>query len=83
MKVLGAPHYDTLVSNIDQTSPSWERSMQAQDDKVAQSFMTPPGPLGQQYPLHNVQPASTLHPNIQHKPRWTCTQMTTERQETT
>ena len=52
MSVLGAPHYDTLVSNIDQ--PFWGVEHTGPGDKPAQSFMTPPGPLGQQYPLHRV-----------------------------
>ena len=52
MSVLGAPHYDTLVSNIDQPFLGVEHA--GPRDKVAQSFMTPPGPLGQQYPLHRV-----------------------------
>ena len=52
MSVLGAPHYDTLVSNIDQTFLG--RQPVGPGDKVAQSFLTPPGPLGQQYPLHRV-----------------------------
>ena len=52
MSVLGTPHYDTLVSNIDQSFLGVEHA--GPRDKVAQSFMTPPGPLGQQYPLHRV-----------------------------
>ena len=52
MAVLGAPHYDTLVSNIDQ--PFLGRQPVGPGDKAAQSFLTPPGPLGQQYPLHRV-----------------------------
>ena len=52
MSVLGAPHYDTMVSNIDQSFLGVEHA--GPRDKVAQSFMTPPGPLGQQYPLHRV-----------------------------
>ena len=52
ISVLGAPHYDTLVSNIDQPFLGVEHA--GPRDKVAQSFMTPPGPLGQQYPLHRV-----------------------------
>ena len=52
MSVLGTPRYDTLVSNIDQ--PFLGRQPIGPGDKVAQSFMTPPGPLGQQYPLHRV-----------------------------
>ena len=52
MSVLGTPRYDTLVSNIDQ--PFLGRQPIGPGDKVAQSFLTPPGPLGQQYPLHRV-----------------------------
>ena len=52
MTVLGTPRYDTLVSNIDQ--PFWGVEHTGPGDKPAQSFMTPPGPLGQQYPLHRV-----------------------------
>ena len=52
MSVLGAPRYDTLVSNIDQSFLGVEHA--GPRDKVAQSFMTPPGPLGQQYRLHRV-----------------------------
>ena len=52
MSVLGAPHYDTLVSNIAQ--PFLGRQPVGPGDKAAQSFMTPPGPLGQQYRLHRV-----------------------------
>ena len=54
MSVLGAPHYDTLVSNIDQPTlpltlfvgPGYES---------AQSFHIPSGPLGQQYRLSSVR----------------------------
>ena len=54
MAVLGAPHYDTLVSNIDQPTlpltlfvgPGYES---------AQSFHIPSGPLGQQYRLSSVR----------------------------
>ena len=46
------PHYDTLVSNIAQ--PFLGRQPVGPGDKAAQSFRTPPGPLGQQYPLHRV-----------------------------
>ena len=52
ISVLGTPHYDTLVSNIDQ--PFLGRQPIGPGDKVAQAFLTPPGPLGQQYPLHRV-----------------------------
>ena len=53
MSVLGAPHYDTLVSNIDQ--PFLGAEPTGPDVKAAQSFLTPPGPLGQQYRLHRVR----------------------------
>ena len=54
ISVLGAPHYDTLVSNIDQPTlpltlfvgPGYES---------AQSFHIPSGPLGQQYRLSSVR----------------------------
>ena len=54
MSVLGAPHYDTLVSNIEQPTlpltlfvgPGYES---------AQSFRIPSGPLGQQYGLSSVR----------------------------
>ena len=52
MSVLGRQRFDTLVSNIDQPFLGVEHA--GPRDKVAQSFMTPPGPLGQQYPLHRV-----------------------------
>ena len=52
ISVLGAPHYDTLVSNIDQTY--WAPDPTGPNVKLAQSFLTPPGPLGQQYRLHRV-----------------------------
>ena len=52
MSVLGNPHYDTLVSNIDQSFLGVEHA--GPRDKLAQSFLTPPGPLGQQYRLHRV-----------------------------
>ena len=61
MSVLGAPHYDTLVSNIDQTFLGAEPT--GPDVKAAQSFLTPPGPLGQQYRLNAARfNASSLHP---------------------
>ena len=61
MSVLGAPHYDTLVSNIDQTFLGAEPT--GPDVKTAQSFLTPPGPLGQQYRLNAARfNASSLHP---------------------
>ena len=52
MSVLGRQRYATLVSNIDQ--PFWAPEPTGPDVKVAQSFRTPPGPLGQQYRLHRV-----------------------------
>ena len=52
MSVLGSQRYATLVSNIAQ--PFLGRQPVGPGDKAAQSFMTPPGPLGQQYPLHRV-----------------------------
>ena len=52
MSVLGRQRFDTLVSNIDQTF--WAPEPTGPDVKVAQSFRTPPGPLGQQYRLHRV-----------------------------
>ena len=52
MSVLGSQRYDTLVSNIDQPFLGVEHT--GPGDKPAQSFMTPPGPLGQQYRLHRV-----------------------------
>ena len=52
ISVLGAPHYDTLVSNIDQ--PFLGAEPTGEGGKAAQSFLTPPGPLGQQYRLHRV-----------------------------
>ena len=61
MSVLGAPHYDTLVSNIDQTFLGAEPT--SPDVKTAQSFLTPPGPLGQQYRLNAARfNASSQHP---------------------
>ena len=61
MSVLGAPHYDTLVSNIDQTFLGAEPT--GPDVKTAQSFLTPPGPLGQQYRLNAARfNASSQHP---------------------
>ena len=53
MSVLGAPNYDTLVSNIDQ--PFWASEPTGSDVKAAQSFLTPPGPMGQQYPLRTIR----------------------------
>ena len=61
MSVLGAPHYETLVSNIDQTFLGAEPT--GPDVKAAQSFLTPPGPLGQQYRLNAARfNASSQHP---------------------
>ena len=61
MSVLGTPHYDTLVSNIDQTFLGAEPT--GPDVKAAQSFLTPPGPLVQQYRLNAARfNASSLHP---------------------
>ena len=52
MAVLGSQRYDTLVSNIDQSFLGSEHT--GLGEKATQSFLTPPGPLGQQYPLHRV-----------------------------
>ena len=61
MKVLGSQRYDTLVSNIDQTFLGAEPT--GPDIKAAQSFLTPPGPLGQQYRLNAARfNASSQHP---------------------
>ena len=61
MKVLGSQRYDTLVSNIDQTFLGAEPT--GPDVKAAQSFLTPPGPLGQQYRLNAARfNASSQHP---------------------
>ena len=54
MSVLGAPHYDTLVSNIDQPSFTGTQSVSS-GLKAAQSFHTPSGPLGQQYRFSSVR----------------------------
>ena len=51
--VLGSQRYDTLVSNIDQ--PFLGAEPTGEGGKAAQSFLTPPGPLGQQYRLHRVR----------------------------
>ena len=53
ISVLGTQHYDTLVSNIDQ--PFLGAEPTGEGGKAAQSFLTPPGPLGQQYRLHRVR----------------------------
>ena len=53
ISVLGAPHYDTLVSNIDQTFLGTEPT--GAGVKAAQSFRTPPGRLGQQYRLSSLR----------------------------
>ena len=61
LSVLGAPHYDTLVSNIDQTFLGTEPT--GAGVKAAQSFRTPPGRLGQQYRLNAARfDASSQHP---------------------
>ena len=61
MSVLGAPHYDTLVSNIDQTFLGTEPT--GAGVKAAQSFRTPPGRLGQQSRLNAARfDASSQHP---------------------
>ena len=52
ISVLGSQRFDTLVSNIDQTY--WAPDPTGPNVKLAQSFLTPPGPLGQQYRLHRV-----------------------------
>ena len=53
MTVLGAPHYDTLVSNIDQPYPGIQ--IVTPLIQAAQSFHTPSGRLGQQYRLSSVR----------------------------
>ena len=53
MSVLGAPHYDTLVSNIDQPYPGIQ--IVTPLIQAAQSFHTPSGRLGQQYRLSSVR----------------------------
>ena len=53
ISVLGAPLYDTLVSNIGQAFLGAEPT--GEGVKIAQSFRTAPGPLGQQYRLHGVR----------------------------
>ena len=53
MSVLGTPNYDTLISNIDQ--PFWASEPTGSDVKAAQSFLTPPGSMGQQYPLRTIR----------------------------
>ena len=52
MSVLGAPHYNTLVSNIDQPFRGAEQI--GLEDRVAQAFLTRPGPPGQQHRLYTV-----------------------------
>ena len=54
MTVLGSQRYDTLVSNIDQTSFTGTQSVSS-GLKAAQSFHTPSGPLGQQYRFSSVR----------------------------
>ena len=53
ISVLGSQRYATLVSNIDQ--PFLGAAPTGEGGKAAQSFLTPPGPLGQQYRLHRVR----------------------------
>ena len=53
ISVLGSQSYDTLVSNIEQ--PFLGAEPTGEGIKIAQSFRTPPGPLGQQYRLHGVR----------------------------
>ena len=53
ISVLGSQRYATLVSNIDQ--PFLGAEPTGEGGKAAQSFLTPPGPLGQQYRLHRVR----------------------------
>ena len=53
ISVLGTPHYDTLVSNIDQPSPGIQ--IVTPVTQAAQSFHTPSGSLGQQYRLSSVR----------------------------
>ena len=61
ISVLGSQRYDTLVSNIDQTFAG--RYPVGPGIKVAQSFLTPPGRLGQQYRLNAARfDASSQHP---------------------
>ena len=52
MSVLGTPRYDTLVSNIDQPFRGAEQI--GLEDRVAQAFLTRPGPPGQQHRLYTV-----------------------------
>ena len=80
MSVLGAPHYNTLVSNIDQPFRGAEQI--GLEDKVAQAFLTRPWTPGTATPpIHS--PYQRRIPNSRRRPQWTSTQMTTERQETT
>ena len=61
ISVLGSQSYDTLVSNIDQTFVG--RYPVGPGIKVAQSFLTPLGRLGQQYRLNAARfDASSQHP---------------------
>ena len=61
ISVLGSQRYATLVSNIDQ--PFLGAEPTGEGGKAAQSFLTPPGPLGQQYRLHRVRiNAGSAHP---------------------
>ena len=52
MSVLGSPHYNTLISNIDQPFRGAEQI--GLEDRVAQAFLTRPGPPGQQHRLYTV-----------------------------
>ena len=53
ISVLGTQRFPVLVSNIDQ--PFLGAEPTGEGGKAAQSFLTPPGPLGQQYRLHRVR----------------------------
>ena len=52
MSVLGSQSYKTLVSNIDQPFRGAEQI--GLEDRVAQAFLTRPGPPGQQHRLYTV-----------------------------
>ena len=52
MSVLGSQSYKTLVSNIDQ--PFRGAGQIGLEDRVAQAFLTRPGPPGQQHRLYTV-----------------------------
>ena len=64
MSVLGAPHYDTLVSNIDQTFLGTEPT--GAGVKAAQSFRSPQAVWDSS--TASTQPASMPVPNTQHTP---------------